>query len=91
MSLASHINCFFVQRKSVPAEQQPKIKPSKCLGGLVILIKIHAKAEPNMNVTITLTGMNHLNHNKKRIKICELKQTNQLDADKILNCDYNRS
>lgn len=35
------------------------------LGGLVIFIKIHPKADPNMNVARIFTGMNHLNDNKK--------------------------
>jgi len=55
---------LFVQRMSIPAEQQPSIRPSRCFGGLVILITIHAKAEPNMNVLRILTGMNHLNVSK---------------------------
>lgn len=49
---------------SIPAEQQPNMRPSKCFGGLVILITTHAKAEPNMNVLRILTGMNHLNESK---------------------------
>ena len=55
------------EKECIPAEQQPKIKPSMCFGGLVILIKIHPKAEPSMNVQRIFNGMNHLNHNKKKM------------------------
>jgi hypothetical protein len=66
---------------NIPAEQQPNIKPSKCFGGLVIFITIHAKAEPNMNVARILTGMNHLNESKSY----ELKLRNQSSIHNKIN------
>jgi len=56
---------FIYEEKTLPAEQTPTISPSKCLGALVNLTRIHPKAEPMINVRRILTGMNHLNHNKK--------------------------
>jgi len=44
----------------LPAAQQPTMMPRRCEGGLVILITIQPKNEPMMNVSKTLSGMNHL-------------------------------
>ena len=63
----SCIHSIICEEEFIPAEQQPKIRPSMRLGGLVILIKIHPKAEPNINVPRIFTGMNHLKMRRKKM------------------------
>jgi len=44
----------------VPEAQQLMMRPRSCEGGLVMTITIQPSNEPIMNVSRTLTGINHL-------------------------------
>lgn len=51
----------------------------------MILIKIHAKAEPNMNVPRIFTGMNHLNDNNPKNESSKAVNQNELEETKLTN------